>query len=124
MPNISINRDKFLELLDQFKYDIPYEVQLIRRLISNMPEQAANCVIEELYFEKIYKGPVWKAVHYLYKDDIHLFTNQKAMLAFLKERNMEFTDEFWETIDGRTLDSYMKRRSPFCGYILSKEEIK
>ena len=26
MPNISINKERFVEILDQFKYDIPYEV--------------------------------------------------------------------------------------------------
>ena len=124
MPNVSINKDKFLEILDQFKYDIPYEVQLVKRLLSNMPEQASKCVIEELYFEFIYKGPVFKAVHYLYQDDIHMFTNQKALIEFLKERNMEFSDAFWETVDGRTLDSFIKKRNPLCGYIISKEEIK
>lgn len=124
MPNIAINKDKFIEILDQFKYDIPYEAQLVKRILSNMPEQAANCIIEELYFQFIYKGPVFKAVHYLYKDDIHLFTSQKNLLAFLKERNLEFSDDFWATIDGRTLDPYIKRHTPFCGYIISKEEIQ
>jgi hypothetical protein len=89
-----------------------------------MPEQAAKCIVEELYFEHVYKGPVFKAVHYLYQDDIHMFTHQKALLEFLKERNMEFSDEFWKTIDGRTLSSFIEKRNPFCGYIISKEEIK
>jgi hypothetical protein len=35
MPNVTINKEKFVEILDQFKYDIPYEVQLIKRLILN-----------------------------------------------------------------------------------------
>ena len=124
MPNVSIDRDRFLEILDQFKYDIPYEAQLVKRLLSNMPEQAARCLVEELFFKHVYKGPVFKVVHYLYQDDIHWFTNQKAMLDFLKEYNMEFSDEFWATIDGRTLHSLIERRTPLCGYIISKEEIK
>jgi len=124
MPNVSINKDKFLEILDQFKYDIPYEAQLVKRILSNMPEQASKCVIEELYFQFIHKGPVFKAVHYLYQDDIHMFTSQKNLLDFLRERNMEFTEEFWNTIDGRTLDSFIRKRNPLCGYIISKEEIK
>lgn len=124
MPNITINKEKFLEILDQFKYDIPYEAQLVKKLISNMPEQAANCIIEELYFEFVYKGPVFKAVHYLYHDDIHLFTNQKQLIEFLGERNMEFTPEFFATIDGRTLEAYIRRRNPLCGYIISKEVIE
>lgn len=124
MPNVSIDREKFLEILDQFKYDIPYELQLIKRLLANMPEQASKCIIEELYFEHIYKGPVFKAVHYLYKDDIHLFTNQKNLLDFLRERNLEFSDDYWKNIDGRTLESYIRRHSPLCGYIISKEEIE
>lgn len=124
MPNVSINKDRFLEILDQFKYDIPYEVQLVKRLLDNMPEPAAHAVVEELYFKHVYKGPVFKIVHYLYQEDIHWFTNQKAMLSFLKERNMEFSDEFWNTIDGRTLDSFIKKRNPLCGYVISKEEIE
>ena len=124
MPNVTINKEKFIEILDQFKYDIPYEVQLIKRLIANMPEQAAKCVIEELFFEFVYKGPVFKAVHYLYKGDIHMFTNQKALLEFLGERNMEFSPEFWATIDGRTLEGYIRKSCPLCGYIITKEEIK
>lgn len=124
MPNVSINKEKFMEILDQFKYDIPYEVELVKRILSNMPEQAAKCVIEELFFTTIYKGQVFKVVHYLYQDDIHWFTNIKAMLAFLKERNLEFSEEYWNIIDGRTLDSYIRKGTPFCGYIISKEEIK
>jgi hypothetical protein len=123
MPNISINKERFVEILDQFKYDIPYEVELVKRLFNNMPEQAAKCVIEELYFKTVYKGPVFKAVHYIYQEDIHWFAHQKALLEFLKERNMEFSDEFWSTIDGRTLDSFIRKRNPLCGYIISKEEI-
>lgn len=124
MPNVSIDKEKFLEILDQFKYDIPYEAQLVKRILSNMPEQASNCIIEELYFQNIHKGLVFKAVHYAFKDDIHLFTSQKALLEFLKERNMEFSEEFWNTIDGRTLDSFIKKRNPLCGYIISKEVIE
>jgi hypothetical protein len=124
MPNVSIDKTKFLEILDQFKYDIPYEVELVKRLLANMPEQASKYIIEELYFTRIHNGPVFKVVHYIYQDDIHWFTNQKALLEFLKERNMEFTEEFWQTIDGRTLDSFIKKRNPLCGYIISKEEMK
>jgi hypothetical protein len=124
MPNVSINKERFIEILDQFIYDIPYEVQLVKHILNNIPEQAAHCVIEELFFTHVYKGLVFKAVHYIYQDDIHWFTNQKALLDFLKERNMEFSDEFWNTIDGRTLDSFIKKRNPLCGYIISKEEIK
>ena len=124
MPNVAINKDKFLEILDQFKYDIPYEVQLIHKLLDNIPEQARKCIVEELYFKWIYKGPVFKAVHYLYQDDIHLFTNLKNLIDFLGERNMEFSEEFWNTIDGRTIDGYIRRHSPLCGYIISKEEIE
>ena len=123
MPNISIDRNRFLEILDQFKYDIPYEVELVKRLLNNMPEQAAKSVVEELFFTHVYKGPVFKAVHFVYHEDIHWFTNQKALLEFLKECNMEFTEEFWNTIDGRTLESFIKKRNPICGYIISKEEI-
>ena len=124
MPNVSINKERFIEILDQFTYDIPYEVQLVKHILNNMPEQAAHCVVEELYFKHVYKGPVFKAVHYLYQDDIHWFTHQKALLDFLKERNMEFSEELWNTIDGRTLDSFIKKRNPLCGYIISKEEIE
>jgi hypothetical protein len=123
MPNITINKDRFIEILDQFKYDIPYEVQLVKRILSNMPDQAAKCVIEELFFTTIYKGPVFRVVHYLYQDDIHWFTNIKSLLDFLKERNLEFSDEYWATIDGRTLDSYIRRHNPLCGYFIYKEEI-
>jgi hypothetical protein len=124
MPNVTIDKERFIEILDQFKYDIPYEMDLVRRLINNMPEQASECIIKELYFERIHKGPVFRAVHYVYQDDINLFTSQKQLLEFLKERNMEFTDEFWNTIDGRTLESFIKKRNPLCGYIISKEEFK
>ena len=62
--------------------------------------------------------------NYLYKEDIHLFTSQKALLEFLGERNMEFSPEFWATIDGRTLEGYIRKHCPLCGYIITKEVIE
>lgn len=124
MANLTIDKEKFLELLDQFKNDIPYETRLIKRLFDNMPQQAVECIVEELYFEYLYKGPVYKAVHYVYKDDIHLFANQESLIEFLKSRDLEKPDTFWATVDGRLLRTFIDRGNPICGYILTKEVIE
>jgi hypothetical protein len=37
---------------------------------------------------------------------------------------MEFSPEFWATIDGRTLEGYIRKHCPLCGYIITKEVIE
>lgn len=123
MANLTIDKDKFLELLDQFKNDIPYEHALIDRIFTNMPHQAVECIIEEMYFKHLYKGPVYRAVHYIFKDDIHLFANQECLIEFLKSRDLEKPEEFWKTVDGRLIRTFIERGNPICGYIITKDNL-
>lgn len=121
MPNVSINKEAFLEILNQFKHDIPYEVKLVHTLLANMPEQVAENVIMELYFEQVYKGVVYKAVHCVYKDDINYFLNFTSLIEFLKGRSLHIAPDFWRTVDTRLIERYIKSENPLCGYIISKE---
>ena len=51
--NFTIDREKFKQLLSQFKGDIIYETELIHTLFNQMPENYVNDLIETLYYERI-----------------------------------------------------------------------
>jgi hypothetical protein len=124
MPNVSIDREKFLEILDQFRWDIPYEVEVIKHILDNLPTQAAEGLIRELYFTRLHKGVVYKAVHCVFKDDINMFITFQDLVTFLKTKSFEIPKEYWDTVTGRTIAGYVSSGQPLCGYIITKEELK
>jgi hypothetical protein len=124
MPNISIDREKFLEILNQFKWDIPYEVEIVKHIIDNLPDQAAHGLIRDLYFTHIYKGQVYKAVHWAFKEDINMFTTWQELVAFLKYKSLDIAKDYFSTVTGRTIEGYIKSGQPLCGYIITKEVIE
>ena len=56
MSNITIDRERFKELLSQFKDDIIYETELINTLFNQMPENYIKDLIKTLYYERVYVG--------------------------------------------------------------------
>jgi superfamily I DNA and RNA helicase len=124
MPNLSIDREKFISILDQFKWDIPYEVEIIKHILDNLPQQASEGLIRELYFTHLHKGVVYKAVHWAFKEDINMFTSWQELIEFLKTKSLDISKDYWATATGRTIEGYIKSGQPLAGYIITKEELK
>ncbi len=44
--NVTIDREKFKQLLSQFKGDIPYQTDLVNTLFNQMPENYVNDIVK------------------------------------------------------------------------------
>jgi hypothetical protein len=89
MPNYTIDRERFLELLDQFKGDIPYLQKIFNRLKTLMPEEYFKQLTADLYHQFVYDQDYYVAEHHIYSDDKHYFRSFDELYEFLKDRHLE-----------------------------------
>lgn len=125
MSRLEIDKERFKQFLDQFVGDAPFQIELIKKILSQMPEQVVEQFITELYYDHVYEGPLYIATHAVFKHDVHYFPNYQSLLKFLNEIN-SFTNEFNTdallTIDKKTLAKRVKDKLPLCGYIIEMRE--
>lgn len=125
MARLEVDKERFKSFLDQFVGDAPYQIELVKALISQMPEQVAEGLIEELYYQKVYDGNLYIAQHAVYKDDIHRFPNFESLLRFLNGVNKnigEYNPDSLLNLDKKTIMRRMQQNLPLCGYIITMEE--
>lgn len=89
MPNYTIDRERFLQLLDQFKGDIPYLQQLFNRIQKLLPEEYFKQLIADLYHSYVYNKDYYVAEHHIYSDDKRYFRSFEELFEFLKEKHLE-----------------------------------
>jgi hypothetical protein len=89
MPNYTIDRERFLELLDQFKGDIPYLQKIFNRLKTLMPEEYFKQLTADLYHQFVYDQDYYVAEHHIYSDDKHYFRSLNELYEFLKDKHLE-----------------------------------
>lgn len=122
MSRLEVDKERFKEFLDQFIGDAPYQIELVKKLLSQMPVQITKQLIEELYYNNVYDGPLYIAQHAVFKSEIHYFPNYQTLLNFLNEVN-KFTNEFNTdsllNIDKKTIAKRMHDNLPLCGYIIT-----
>jgi hypothetical protein len=127
MPRTEVDRKRFKEFLDQFIGDVPYQIELAKKLLSQMPDEVAKQFIEELYYNYVYTGPLYKAQHAVFKEDVHYFPNYQSLCKFLNDIN-KFTNEFNTdallTIDKKSIAKRMKENLPLCGYLITMEGLE
>lgn len=124
MSRLEVDKERFKGFLDQFIGDAPYQIELIRKIMSQMPAQVVNQFIEELYYEHVYNGPLYKVQHAVFKDEVHYFPNYQSLLRFLNDVNKfskEFNTDALLTIDKKTLAKRVKDNLPLCGYIITMQ---
>ena len=127
MSRLEIDKQRFKSFLDQFIGDAPYQVELVKKILNDMPEQVAKQLIEELYYQNVYDGPLFVAQHAVFKDDIHFFPNFESLTIFLNDINKfsrEFNTDSLLAIDKKFIQKRMKEQLPLCGYLITMERVK
>jgi hypothetical protein len=115
MPNYFIDREKFLEIMSQFKGDIPYLQKLFNKVKELLPEEYFKQLVTDQYHSYVYDSDYYLAEHYIYSDDKHYFKDFEQLYEFLKEKNLEK-----EVILKRNkVDIAMNTPYPISGYKIS-----
>ena len=113
--NVTIDREKFKQLLSQFRGDIPYQTELLNTLFSQMPDNYVNDIVRTMYYERLYIGTYYVVQHSIYTSDKHIFLNYAELLEFLNSVKLEDRN-----ITKFTLAAAIEKGSPICGYIINK----
>lgn len=127
MSRLEVDKQRFKQFLPQFIGDAPYQIDLVKTLLSQMPDQVAKQLIEELYYSYVYEGPLFIAQHAVFKDDIRYFANYESLTRFLNEVNKfsnEFNPDSLLTIDVKSIQKRMKEGIPLCGYMITMKDVK
>ena len=122
MSRLEVDKERFKSFLEQFIGDAPYQIDLVKTILDQMPEQVTRQFIEELYFENVYDGPLYIAQHAVFKDDIHYFPNLESLVKFLNEVNKfskEYNPDSLLTIDIKFIKKRMQENLPLCGYLIT-----
>lgn len=113
--NVTIDREKFKQLLSQFKGDIPYQTDLVNTLFNQMPNNYVDDIIRTMYYERIYIGTYYVVQHSIYTYDRHIFLNYSEVLDFLNSVKLED-----KAITKFTLSSAIDRGTSISGYKINK----
>jgi hypothetical protein len=123
MPNYNIDRARFLELINQFKGDIPYLHKLFTKVSEMLPEEYFKQLVADLFHQYIYDKSHYVAEHHLFSGQKHYFLTLEELQDFLQSKNLE--KEF--PIKKNKVQLAMDTRLPIAGYYISfinKEDIK
>lgn len=113
--NYTIDREKFKQLLLQFKGDIPYQTELVNTLFAQMPDNYVDDIIKTLYYERLYVGTYYIVQHSTYIYDKHIFLNYAEVLEFLNSVKLED-----KQITKFTLANAIERGTTISGYKINK----
>ena len=113
--NVTIDREKFKQLLLQFKGDIPYQTELINQLLSQLPDNYLQSLVRTLYYEYSFIGTYYIVEHATYTYDKHIFLNYAEVLEFLNSVKLED-----KLITKFTLTNAIKRGTTINGYFVKK----
>jgi hypothetical protein len=122
MPNYNIDRAKFLELIDQFKGDIPYLHKLFTKISELLPEEYFRQLVADLFHQYIYDQSYYVAEHYLYSGEKHYFRTFELLHEFLEIKNLD--KEF--PIKKNKVQLALNSTLPISGYVISyikKEDV-
>lgn len=126
MSRLEVDKQRFKEFLPQFIGDAPYQIELVKTILDQMPVQVTKQFIEELYYDQVYTGPVYIAQHAVFKDEIHYFPNYQTLLKFLNEANKfanEYNPDSLLTLDKKTIAKRIKEQLPLCGYMITMKGV-
>lgn len=124
MSRLEVDKERFKGFLDQFIGDAPYQIELVNTILKQMPDQVSKQLIEELYFEYVYNGPLYIAQHAVFKDEIHYFPSFESLTRFLNEVNKfsrEYNTDSLLDIDSKYIQKRMREGLPLCGYMIRIE---
>lgn len=122
MSRLEVDKQRFKEFLTQFIGDAPYQIELVKTILDQMPVHVTKQFIEELYYEQVYDGPLYIAQHAVFKDEIHYFPNFASLTKFLNEVNKfsrEYNTDSLLNIDAKYIQKRMSQNLPLCGYLIT-----
>lgn len=88
MPNITLDKDKFLEILGQFTNDIVFETTMITQLLGQLPPYYRETLSRELFIKNSYKKDYYKVYHHIYTLDSYLFLTFQEVQKFINENKL------------------------------------
>mgnify|MGYP001140981846 CR=1 FL=1 len=115
MPNLVINKDTFLGVLDQLRGDIAFQQEILSRLLKQMPPNYVDEFVKEYFFENIYEGIYYKMVHVRYKNMIHYYTDLLGVIGKLNEFNFDKVP-----LNQQIVGKYIASAKEVCGYMVTK----
>lgn len=119
MSQIQVQKEKFMSYLEQFIDDVPYEIQLVKKLFDQLPSAAIEGFVTEYFYSHgFYKGTLYKIQHVIFKDDIKYFPTMKELLEFLKSYSLD--SKISDALTERRVDFFIKNNQPICGYLIEK----
>ena len=113
--NFTIDRERFKELLFQFRGDIPYQTELVKQLFDQLPDAYVDDIVKTMYYERIYIGTYYVVQHSVYNYDRHIFQNYAEVLDFLNANKLED-----KAITKFTLTNAIDRHTTISGYYINK----
>lgn len=113
--NVTIDREKFKQLLSQFRGDIPYQTDLVNTLFNQMPDNYVDDIVKTMYYERIYIGTYYVVQHSVYTHDKQIFVNYADVLEFLNSIKLED-----KNITKFTLTNAIDRGTTISGYYIKK----
>jgi len=113
--NVSLDREKFKELLVQFSGDIKYQTELIECLLTQLPAAYRVAYIESAFFEYCYKEDYYILQHSLYQSDVRYFLKIKDVADFLDAAKLDSTK-----ISISVVCKHLESQKPLCGYVIRK----
>lgn len=113
--NVTIDREKFKQLLLQFKGDIPYQTELVNTLLNQMPDNYIRDLINTLYYERVYQGDYYIVQHSVYSYDKHYCKTFSETLDYI---NSIRVDDSFTTKGG--LVSAIEKGKLVAGYKIIK----
>jgi hypothetical protein len=89
MANFFIDKEKFLEIIEQFKGDIPYLQMIYNKVKTLMPEEYFKQLTADMFHQYVYEKEYYVAEHHIYTDDKHYFKTFEELYEFLKDKHLE-----------------------------------
>lgn len=89
MANYTIDRDKFLHILEQFRGDLPYLQILFNKITAMMPEEYRKQLYADMFHQFVYENEYYIAEHHLFSDDKRYFRNFEELFEFLKKHHLD-----------------------------------
>lgn len=117
MGNFTIDREKFKELLVQFKGDISYQTELVKILLNQLPDNYVNELVNTLYYERLYKGTYYIIQHHLYPQDRKIVQTFDECFAYLKSI-------CFDEVTIYQLKKAVENNTMICGYYVTRYKNK
>lgn len=117
MASISITKQNFMSLLDQFDGDPVFQHQIIERLFSKMPLNYRNEWITQHYFEHVCPTPYYKLVHVTYPDMVYYYTLVNDIIDRLQIYNFNN-----RKLNVSVINAHVAKGTPLCGFTILKKE--